>query len=320
MGASLVAVAAACACALSGLPACAAESGARSSFVSAEWNSKGEWLDEGSVLMIRDFVSKREARSLKATAEKLFAVDNGPRWREAVYNTAFLQGPHARELLTDEVMELERRIENITGISMHRDEALMMFTRHQPGAMPPGHFVRNVHHDKNTAERRTVTALVYLTSAKSDAEGGHTLFPTLPRLPEADQAVGGTEDDDPIPYLKDALAGAFRAGRRVLDNGELLGQHGEVWDDKALRLVQQECALALKGRSHVQAVRPRRGTALVFWHVRPDGTPNPLAWHAACHAAKGAPRFTAQKFKEPLMGNALEDQTLEPEPGARSDL
>ena len=46
---------------------------------------------------------------------------------------------------------------------------------------------------------------------------------------------------------------------------------------------------------------------MFFWSVLPDGSPNPLAWHAACQASGGGHREAMQKFKEPLVGEAAGD-------------
>ena len=58
------------------------------------------------------------------------------------------------------------------------------------------------------------------------------------------------------------------------------------------------------------AVAPREGSALVFWSVAADGTPDPAMWHAGCIARSGGGRWALQKFKQPLPG-AASTATLE---------
>mmetsp|Transcript_5132 Transcript_5132/g.12134 ORF Transcript_5132/g.12134 Transcript_5132/m.12134 type:complete len:316 (+) Transcript_5132:91-1038(+) len=313
MAASLVRVFVAGACALSGLRTGRAEASAGASLLDPAWEAKGTWLGKNSVLLIRNFISKREALSLKSTAEKLFATQYGANWTDATYNLGFLKGGHVVKLVTQDVWALENRIANLTGIPMNGPESRLQFTRQRPGAMPPGEFVRNVHHDKNNRKRRSVTVIVYLTSARSNADGGHTLFPTLPR-PARGEGAAADEEDDPVPHFRDTLEAAFRQGYRSI--ADVSNPNG-VQDARTFGMAQRECALALEGRNRALAVRPRRGNALVLWHVRPDGSPNPLAWHAGCHARGGAGRFAAQKFKEPSEGEAFEDA---PERGRRAGL
>ena len=67
----------------------------------------------------------------------------------------------------------------------------------------------------------------------------------------------------------------------------------------------------MSGRSEVLAVRPRAGSAVLFWNDLPDGSPNRAAWHAGCAPVGGGARVVVQKFKEPLDGGARHDR----EPG-----
>jgi len=281
-------------------------------------HSGGKWLAEGTVLKIGKFLSKGEVRELKSIADQLFRIDHGPRWPEAAFNTAFLEGPKIKHLVTPTLLKVEDRVANITGIPLHRDETLMMFTRQRPGAMGDGYFVKNVHHDKNGAERRVVTFLMYLTTTAANADGGHTIFPQLhARKPLAEAAAN--REEDPIEYMAAAFEQAFRNGTYVLTLDEIAMQEAQRgrkgvgrWDIKALRFVQEECKRALSGRSRALAVRPRQGTAVVIWAVRPtDGLPNAQAWHCGCHARSGDPRYAMQKFKEPLEGQAMEDRHSE---------
>lgn len=53
-------------------------------------------------------------------------------------------------------------------------------------------------------------------------------------------------------------------------------------------------------------VRPRRGAALVFWSVRPDGAPDPTIWHAGClPRASTRGRWVMQKFKSATAADFL---------------
>ena len=66
---------------------------------------------------------------------------------------------------------------------------------------------------------------------------------------------------------------------------------------------QEECRRALRGEKSALgiAVRPRAGSALVFWSEQPDGTPAMDMWHTACNPRRvgGSGRWVLQKFKTP---------------------
>ena len=49
--------------------------------------------------------------------------------------------------------------------------------------------------------------------------------------------------------------------------------------------------------SYGVSIRPQAGTALLFEHILPDGSYNPLTWHDGCNVVSGA-KITLQKFKE----------------------
>ena len=57
-----------------------------------------------------------------------------------------------------------------------------------------------------------------------------------------------------------------------------------------------QCLMA--GDSEVLSVQPKKGMALVTWHVQADGRPNHNVWHSACQALDGEHRYAIQKFKE----------------------
>mmetsp|Transcript_4926 Transcript_4926/g.7924 ORF Transcript_4926/g.7924 Transcript_4926/m.7924 type:complete len:103 (-) Transcript_4926:112-420(-) len=75
------------------------------------------------------------------------------------------------------------------------------------------------------------------------------------------------------------------------------------------QMCSQQCRLADK--SEVLSVMPKKGMAVVFWSVYPDGFPNTKMWHAACQAMSGDHRYALQKFKE--FPRVTGEWVLEPE-------
>ena len=323
----------------------------------------------GSVFELVDVVSPAEVRELRRVADEMFGRDLG--WRKQAYlisGALFTPGePGVPPILPI----LEERVPNLTGLAMatawRRDEAghpvsidqpgelPLTFTRHRPGSTP--HRASNIHHDKNggvASERRVVTLILYLSTSRSDAEGGHTIFPMLPprgvvsplepswmvdgpadddtnsadgsvrRLVGTTGSVGRMLDGDEPPAtlqeLSETLESAFARGEREFTRERsCLGRTCMVEEaallpaghDAALGRVEMECSRALSNRSRVLAVRPRAGSALLVWHVQPDGSPNTRAWHSACTPpAGGRPRYAVQKFKAGPLGTAREDAVL----------
>lgn len=264
------------------------------------------WLLEGRAFLLERFLSKLQVRRLRKVADLLFSAQGASGWEQNAVNDVFA----ALQVPMPELTELEESIANLTGIVPHSGETPLYLTRQLPGALPPGNFIHGIHHDKNYGERRTVTVLIYLSSGRSDEDGGHTLFPQIPRSKSFGAALRQSPDDaggqDPVPYLQQTFEHGFHLGRRELLPHELAEKAEDIWDEQALQLAERECELALQGQNHALAVRPREGSAVVFHNEYPDGRPDLQVWHTACHPVGGPLRIAVQKFKEP-------PQPLEPQ-------
>ena len=195
---------------------------------------------------------------------------HGEDWRTRhAYSTTFLKAPQHEN---DDVLNaIEERISRLTMIPSHSDESRLMFTRQLPG-FPPGmdldnQALRNVHHDKNQRENRVVSVIVYLTTARQH-DGGHTLFPCLPR-----QAAGGAPPSETAQQMADGLAAQFQ---ELFENGTRIvkadGQYPSPAAFNALNECNRQCAMA--DNAQVLSIWPKRGMAVVVWHVHPDGRPN----------------------------------------------
>eukprot|EP00927_Polykrikos_kofoidii_P025478 TRINITY_DN22870_c0_g1_i2.p1 TRINITY_DN22870_c0_g1~~TRINITY_DN22870_c0_g1_i2.p1 ORF type:complete len:282 (+),score=30.58 TRINITY_DN22870_c0_g1_i2:66-911(+) len=231
------------------------------------------WLSNGSVFLIKDFISKREVRNLREIAEFLFSSKGGAGWEQRAVNDVFAAVARPIPALS----ELEASIANVSGIPPDKADTPLYFTQHLPGALRPGTYVHGIHHDKNAGEKRTMTILVYLSSAKSLAHGGHTIFPQLPRYESKAgrsatvSAERGIDDKNPLAYLRHTFERAFMQGKRELLPHDIAESPQDAWDARAVDLVEKECELALRGRNNVLAVRPKAGSAVVFHNVHPVG-------------------------------------------------
>ena len=246
---------------------------------------------EHRIYSVPSFISNEEASTLLRMARRCFG-----RRRAATAGNVQLPpvpiGSPSCEAGAQAVLlsRVEERIAQLTEMPTHEGEETLMFSQMR-AAGADGPWFQNVHHDKNKQERREATVLIYLSSQRDD-EGGHTVFPTLPHPTKPLNGTTRAKLEAHAVGVRDAFAG----GRRALgcrDEPGCIDAGGLVAHTEA------ECSRALSGEESSLALRPTRGTALVFWSVRPDGSPDSAVWHTACIArALGASgRWAMQKFK-----------------------
>ena len=271
---------------------------------------------------VAHFMSADEADTLRHFAERCFEASGRSYGLPISLGDAGCEAGDAAVLLS----RIEERIAAVTGIAAHEAEESLMFTRVGP-ARDPAEWFENLHHDKNKQERREVTVVVYLTS-QSDAQGGHTIFPTLtPRtLPIVDSAdAPSPPSPPPVAQYAAAVAAAYATGKRSLgcrdrqppdhqppdrqppdhqppDHPQRAAAGGTSGCGDAGGTVdhtRRECERALHGGAHSVALRPRRGAALVFWSVLRNGTADAAMWHTGCVSRERSKlgRWVMQKFK-----------------------
>jgi hypothetical protein len=242
---------------------------------------------DARVFMVPHFLSDTEADTLIELGHDALTEQYAEEWKSRhAYSTIFFSREQYRR--NEILRQFEERVARLTMVKGHNDEAPAMFTRQIPGTSAgsyiPNQVLRNVHHDKNMRENRVVTVLVYLSTA-NDGDGGHTLFPCLPARDAKAKARRVARD-----FARD-FSRLFDNGTRVIDEKSTSAAEVDL-----LRRANAEC---LKPQSSkVLSIRPKKGTAIVFWNVEADGHPNHNVWHAACQALKGGHRYALQKFKE----------------------
>lgn len=253
---------------------------------------------DSRIFTVQNFLSEAEADTLIQIGEDMLTRRHGESWRERhVYSNGFFGTEEYDE--TPLMAELEERIARLTMVKSHTDEPAFMFTRQIPG-MAAGtdlenQALRNVHHDKNSRENRVVTVLIYLSSANA-GDGGHTLLPCLPAQPRLNKTSLRPTQPKGAKKVSKAFAGRFR---ELFDRGVRIikaSDHSEPDTEELIQACNEQCAYA--DDAQVLSIQPKKGMALVVWHVQPDGQPNHLAWHAACQALDGGHRYALQKFKE----------------------
>jgi hypothetical protein len=150
------------------------------------------------------FISPDETEQMLALGERLLAETFGnwsveqarPGSDEAGgYRTAAFS---KRKWHVEPLLRLQRRVAALVGIPAHADAEAVMFAQ-STGTKP-----KKVHHDRNQAENRVVTVLVYLDAPS----GGHTMFPCL--------GPNGGEPGDPAAC--EGLVAGFARGRRILSD------------------------------------------------------------------------------------------------------
>mmetsp|Transcript_30724 Transcript_30724/g.81723 ORF Transcript_30724/g.81723 Transcript_30724/m.81723 type:complete len:289 (+) Transcript_30724:543-1409(+) len=234
-----------------------------------------------------------------------------PKFKDGAADSSVYFGWH--DHYKDKILaSIETRIGVVTGIPPHGDEEPIN-VHHVPvkGSIPDDPRHLNIHHDKVQKEYSAATVLVYLTNS---TVGGGTIWPCSAKL-----ADGST--------VRQECKEGFEANVRWFD-GEKSTIKGvpkrvsvetEVHEEmSAVRQLAIDGCAATTEEMGAWRNTPARtsggdsgvtaGSAVVFFHNHPDGSPDPFAWHAGCPALS-EDKWTMQKFKElPMAFRKKEDQ------------
>eukprot|EP00928_Gymnodinium_smaydae_P054777 TRINITY_DN38495_c0_g1_i1.p1 TRINITY_DN38495_c0_g1~~TRINITY_DN38495_c0_g1_i1.p1 ORF type:complete len:326 (+),score=47.79 TRINITY_DN38495_c0_g1_i1:53-1030(+) len=191
----------------------------------------------------------------------------------------------------------EDTIAKLTDTPPHTDEYSCALTRTRASCEDDSDdLVYGLHVDTiGDEQRRFATALLYLTDLKED-ECGQTVFPVAGAPPEAvvDAAI-------------ELLDSGVECTRHVFTSEE------DVDDSDALYTSQRRCSETLEARAsevlaqHASssddfvgsalALRPRRGSLVVFFTRGTNGMIDPLTWHGSASVRGEAVKWTLQTCK-----------------------
>ncbi|OLP87364.1 putative prolyl 4-hydroxylase 10 [Symbiodinium microadriaticum] len=188
------------------------------------------------------------------------------------------------------MQEMQQRVATLTGIPIHGQEInpFLKFDQPAQGAHVPGDgddMSIGLHLDVNGGFPHCVCSVIlYLNEVES---GGRTVFPCA----ETPNAHG--EEEACCRALGEVLAGAGHTHTSHSAVAEALGE-------QAAELVRRA-----NGRLAGLRVVPRRGAALCFFTLRPEGAegcesfgPDPASWHGGAAVAGRLGKWTLQIFKE----------------------
>ena len=253
--------------------------------------------DAAPIFLVPNFASRSECMSLIKFASECLSRKLVPDGEDrAIVGSQWC--PVSGRRTADLLSRMEERIARLTGLPSHEEEETLSFRRLEAvGADGP--WFANLHHDKNKQDGRVATVIVYLSSSSADADGGHTIFPALPRRRD-DTPDAGWQTDADLERFQSAARQAYAQGRLALGCRDHSAGCGDVGGLAAH--AEAECERALQGAQRGVAVRPRVGSALVFWSEHPNGQAADTMWHTACnprHWQGGGARWVMQKFKTP---------------------
>ena len=239
------------------------------------------FLSDGEVLHLLSLVNASGGWGASPTGGAAYGVpSDGAAYRAAICNDPV-------------VARVERRIAEATGIAPHADEDCLSIARIRTrgGAPRRGHFPPfGLHHDSDGRPFRALTVIMYLTTVP-EGEGGMTIFPLL-------YAPKGTATARRHAEFESAI-NAYYTGRSKR------WQRHVTFDATAEHPFNTLLSAACRGH-HGVAVRPRRGSAIMFEQRRiSDGEENTATWHAGCNIVPrrgGAEKVILQKFKELPLG------------------
>ena len=315
-------------------------SSSSSSSVSVTPLSSQSWSNASRVYGVQSLLGVAEADVLRGFAMDCFRRQragerltgaSGSKRNASTTERVTLGDPSCRAgAMASLLSTAERVISELTGLPVHEGEEPLMLTHQRPGRAAAWLDGSRVHHDRINAlrETREVTVLAYLSTV-DDAEGGHTIFPTLRRRVDGAmdgeaRAADGTLSTDATDEGEDTsvdlgamariVEATYHRGTRSLGCNECSMQaqvpptadelRGEA---TVQRHAEAECKRALNGERHARslAVRPQAGLAVVFWHVQADGSATDAnMWHAGCVGRTGIGRVALQKFKTPMEEDA----------------
>ena len=239
---------------------------------------------------------------------------------------------------------VEERIGRLMGAPPHALDGgiKLALTRFQEGAAAAGATLvpEGAHLDTHRHEHRWGTCIVYLTSLP-EGDGGETCFP-LARL-GADGAKASEADAAPACEAGAAPAGeagAAPAGEAgmLIDLGDAAGRSQLIAD--ATRLTASSCfhtetavesgeaalcdaatrlldASERSARGHAPcglAVRPRKGTACVFYTREAGGGIDPLSWHFGAAVRSPAAEKVCARAQPPVPPPSFMPPRLLPSP------
>ena len=257
------------------------------------------------IFMVPGFVSDDEAVSLRRFAGRCFerGAANPADPEHVTLGSSKCKAGSSAVLLA----RIEERLARLTGVVVHEgDDAIAFSNLRAVGRHGP--WMNNVHHDKNKQSAREVSALVYLSTVR-DEDGGHTIFPALPkRAEEGGAASATTSATAAVDAFRQQVRAEYASGKRALGcRDPVSGKaqpscEADLAAGGAVTLAEAECERALTRQEHGLAVRPTMGMALLFWSAREDSEADADMWHAGCLPRADGPmgRWLLHKFKSPL--------------------
>jgi len=272
------------------------------------------------VMYYENFLTDEESDYFKNKAPQLQGWDDSINYTSVYFNDNAIH--------TDKIVNrIEWRIAGLTGIMPHYDQEALCIHRikPQPDVMAR---VDNIHHDKANKPYTTVTVLMYLADTEL---GGETVFPC-------------NLNKSTVHLCKRSFEGKARwhNGIRTVVEGVVHysgnnnnGKKSKVEKEmkKLKEITSNFCAatkdnparttfnnvnnseqnkfidnVVISGNGGLK-VKPKKGSAIMFWHDYPGhsgiGVGDYLAWHAGCQPYIGE-KWTMQKFSEVPMSTRTE--------------
>ena len=149
------------------------------------------------------------------------------------------------------------------------------------------------HIDVNRHEHRWGTCICYLTDL-DELDGGETCFPIAGSASTTLEPASAALASDASAALASDASMMIRTGYH--HTGEALGDGRKPVADAAARILEasERCARGEGGL----AVRPRKGTACIFYTRGEDAEVDPLSFHfGAAVLTPGKEKWTCQIFK-----------------------
>jgi prolyl 4-hydroxylase len=235
------------------------------------------------IIYYPNFVSDREIEAILAMgAPKLRPSKTDAGLKQDIRSSiATFFTPEDEKL--PEIMAVKKRAFDVTKIHYENQEELQMQRYLAPRDMQKDFYIPHYDSDASHVNKRVCTLILYLEEPE---EGGETIFPM------------------------------------VHTNSTI--RHKATWSTEATTAMAMNmwrdgiCDKAARGESDVLAIKPKRGSAVLFYTLTPDGKVDPHSIHGSCPVLKGQKTVCQQWVNEawmaPVWSPDLESMWRHPNP------
>ena len=219
------------------------------------------------IIYYPDFLSEEEIQAILATGEpKLKPARTDAGLKQDVRSSVATFFTPEEEFAVPAIAEVKRRAFQLTKLHQENQEELQMQRYKEPRSGQQDFYIPHYDSQQSHDRKRVCTLITYLEAPE---EGGETIFPMV--------HVNST----------------FRH-KHLSSHADITDMAMNLWRDGI-------CAKVARGESDLLAIKPRRGAAVLFYTLMPDGKVDAHSIHGSCPVLKGQKTVCQQWINEAWM-------------------